>query len=128
MNGNAQKLLLGVATRLDLRNDQRMNGISARPAATGSVALWERHLGLAPSLRMLLQLKSLIMPPASKADFAECMRASGSRTPDGKVWSAVAVDTWSAELRRQGLLTRDHAFPDGRRRSSPALSRRRDPS
>src|SRR5260221_1585865 len=80
---------------------------AALPAAV--VVRWDRYLGLAPSLRLLPRLKSLIVPPATKSDFVECLRATGSRTPDGKGWSAVSVNTWSDELRRQGLMTADHA-------------------
>jgi len=77
------------------------------PAAV--VVRWNRYLGLASSLRLLLRLKSLIVPSATKSDFVECLRATGSRTPEGKAWSAVSVNTWSDELRRQGLMTADHA-------------------
>ena len=83
-----------------------MNAISPRsPAAT----LWDRYVRLPPSLRMLLRLKSLIVPGATKSEFVECIKASGSRTPDGKIWTAVSVNTWSDELRRQGLMTAENA-------------------
>ena len=83
-----------------------MNAISPRsPAAT----LWDRYVRLPPSLRMLLRLKSLIVPGATKSEFVECIKASGSRTPDGKTWTAVLVNTWSDELRRQGLMTAENA-------------------
>ncbi len=58
---------------------------------------------------MLLRLKSLIVPGATKSEFVECIKASGSRTPDGKIWTAVLVNTWSDELRRQGLMTAENA-------------------
>ncbi len=61
--------------------------------SAASAVLWDRYLGLAPSLRLLLRLKSLIMPPATRSDFVECLRATGSRTPDGKAWSAASVNT-----------------------------------
>src|SRR5258708_5513052 len=98
----------GVATRPDLPSDLPMI-VNPAGLSAALVVRWDRYLGLAPSLRQLLRLKSLIMPPATKSDFVECLRATGSRTADGKAWSAVSVNTWSDELRRQGLMTADHA-------------------
>ena len=84
-----------------------MNAISVRP----SPALWDRYVRLAPSLRLLLRLKSLIVPPAGKTEFVECLKATGSRTPDDKAWTAVSVNSWSDVLRHQGLMTADGACP-----------------
>ena len=83
-----------------------MNVTSPRPPAATP---WDRYVGLAPSLSRLLRLKSLIVPAGSKSEFVECLKASGSRTPDDKAWSAVSVNTWSDELRRQGLMTAENA-------------------
>ncbi len=88
----------------------QMNVISAKLPAD---KLWHRYIQLAPSLRLLLRLKSLIMPPATKTEFMDCLKATGSRTPDHKAWTAVSVNTWSDELRRQGLMTADNACPPG---------------
>ena len=110
INALAKDLPRGSTTCPDLPSDLRMN-VNPADLSAAAALLWDRYLGLAPSLRLLLRLKSLIMPPATKSDFVECLRATGSRTPDGKAWSAISVNTWSDELRRQGLMTADHACP-----------------
>ena len=81
--------------------------VTAAPPAT----LWDRYVQLTPGLRLLLRLKSLIVPPGTvtKADFVACLQATGSRAPDGKAWSGVAASTGFDALRRQGLLTADNA-------------------
>ena len=84
-----------------------MNVFSAAPPA----ALWDRYVQLTPGLRRLLWLKGLIVPPITKSDFVECLRATGSRAPDGKAWSAVSANTGFDALRRQWLMTSDNACP-----------------
>jgi superfamily II DNA or RNA helicase len=86
-----------------------MNAIAAHPSAP----LWDRYIRLAPSLRLLLRLKSLIVPPVAKSEFVECLKATGSQTPDGKAWTAVSVNAWSDELRHQGLMTGENTWPPG---------------
>jgi superfamily II DNA or RNA helicase len=83
-----------------------MNVILARPPDAG---LWDRYAALPPSLKLLLRLKSLIIPPVTKSEFVDCLKVTRSRTPDDKAWSAISVNTWCDELRGSGLLAPDNA-------------------
>ena len=74
-------------------------------------ALWDRYVSLLPNLKLLLRLKCLLVPAVTKSDFVECLKAAGSRAPDGKAWTVASVSNWCDELRRPGLLTADDACP-----------------
>ena len=74
-------------------------------------ALWDRYVSLLPNLKLLVRLKSLLVPPVTKSDFVECLKAAGSRTPDGRAWTVASVSSWCDELRRPGLLTADDGCP-----------------
>ena len=82
-----------------------MNAIAPRSQA----ALWEFYDRLAPSPKLAMRLKSLIHPAVTKAEFVECLKATGARSLDGKAWTAQMVHAMLDELRGMGLLTADHA-------------------
>ena len=86
----------------------RMNVILARPTRP---ALWERYVGLAPGPKLLLRLKSLMIPAPGKVAFAECVTKSGLRSTDGRIWSARSVAAMLDEMAGQGLLTPNLACP-----------------
>ena len=83
-----------------------MNAIAPHPQ---TAALLDRYKRLPPSLTLMLRLKSLIVPPAAKPEFLECLKATGLRARDGKAWASQLVSALLDELRSQGLLTNDHA-------------------
>jgi superfamily II DNA or RNA helicase len=79
--------------------------------ASSTFGPWQRYEELRPSVKQLLRLKSLMVPSVTKSEFVECLKAAGSRTPDGKAWSAISVNAWSDGFVKVGLLTPDHACP-----------------
>jgi superfamily II DNA or RNA helicase len=83
-----------------------MNAIIPQPSSANAL---NRYVQLPPSLKLLLRLKSLIVPAGTKSEFVECLRSTGSRTADGKAWSAISVNACCEELRRQNLMTSDQA-------------------
>jgi superfamily II DNA or RNA helicase len=85
-----------------------MNAILAKPPAD----LWDRYVQLDSGAKQLLWLKSLIVPAVTKAEFVECLKATGSRTPDGGAWTGPSVNLWTDRLGQQGLMTPDGACPD----------------
>ncbi len=82
-----------------------MTELLAHPPAA---ALWERYAALLPSLKTMLRLRALIVPATTKLLFVDCLKASDTRAPDGKAWSAVSINTLSDELRRQDLVTAEY--------------------
>ena len=74
-----------------------------------TAALLDRYNRLPPSLKLILRLKSLIVPPVAKPEFLDCLKASGLRARDGRAWASQLVSTSLDELRAQGLVTNDHA-------------------
>jgi superfamily II DNA or RNA helicase len=83
-----------------------MNVILARPSL---YIHWDRYIRLPPSLKMFVRLKSLLVPPVAKPEFMDCLKATGSRTRDGKAWTSQLVSGVLDELHDLGLLTKDHA-------------------
>ena len=83
-----------------------MNAISPHPQVA---VLWDRYIRLPPSLKLMLRLNSLIVPPAAKPEFLDCLKATGSRARNGKAWAVQLVSGLLDELRGQGLLTKDNA-------------------
>jgi superfamily II DNA or RNA helicase len=83
-----------------------MNAVLTLPPLPG---LLDRYNRLPLGQKMVLRLKSLLRPAASPAEFVECLKATGVRTPTGKAWSSPLVSAMEDELRRAGLLTREGA-------------------
>jgi hypothetical protein len=54
--------------------------------SANSAALWDRYLRLGPDARLVLRLKSLIVPAVTKTDFATCLARTGLRTVAGKAF------------------------------------------
>ena len=84
-----------------------MNTPFAKPPAD----LWDRYTQLDPDTKMLVRLKSLLVPAGTKAEFVECLKATGSRTSDGSAWTGPSVKLWTDRLGAQGLLTPDGSCP-----------------
>ena len=72
-------------------------------------ALLHRYDQLPLGQKTILRLKSLLLPAASPAEFVECLKATGVRTPSGKAWTSVLVSAMQDELRRAGFLTQQGA-------------------
>jgi superfamily II DNA or RNA helicase len=85
-----------------------MNAI--HPLQAGA-APFERTLRLPPDQRLILRLNSLLFPPATRNDFVECLKATGQRMPDGKVWTQAALSSKVDLLVKQGLLSVNFACP-----------------
>ncbi|PPQ30483.1 DEAD/DEAH box helicase [Rhodopila globiformis] len=81
-----------------------MNVIAAN---AHSAALWDRYVRLRPDARLILRLKSLIVPAVTKAEFLQCLTRTGLRTQTGKVWAAVTINPITNDLLSQGLLNAD---------------------
>ncbi len=80
-----------------------MNVILAPPTRAG---LWERYVQLAPGPKQLMRFKSMIVPAATRAQFADCVIRSGLRASEGRtVWAARSVQATLDGLINQGLLT-----------------------
>jgi hypothetical protein len=69
-----------------------------------STALRDRYARLAPDAKLILRLKSLIVPAVAKAEFAQCLARTGLRTRAGKVWTAAMIAPVINDLLSQGLL------------------------
>jgi superfamily II DNA or RNA helicase len=92
-----------------------MNVILARPSAVSSLAgLWDRYSRLPAGPKLLVRLKSLIFAATTKNEFIDCLRATGLRAPDDKMWQPQAVSAMLDNLLGQGLVTVNFAC-------SPAL-------
>ena len=83
-----------------------MNVILARPTLAG---LWEQYVQLPQSKKLMMQLKSLIGHPTSKAEFTECVRVSGEKMPTGHAWLGSSLTPVLDQLRNLGLLTASFA-------------------
>ena len=81
-----------------------MNAIAPRPS---SAALWDRYVRLPPDAKLVLRLKSLIVPGVPKGEFANVLVRAGLRTGAGKYWAHGAVHTVVNDLLRQGFLDAD---------------------
>jgi hypothetical protein len=83
-----------------------MNVVLTLPPQPG---LLDRYIRLPLGPKMVLRLKSLLLPAAAPAEFVACLKATGVRAPTGKAWTAPLVSGLQDELRRAGLLTREGA-------------------
>nr|WP_294518383.1 DEAD/DEAH box helicase [uncultured Rhodopila sp.] len=79
--------------------------MNAIPPHSTSIALWERYVRLPPHGKLMMRMKSLIVPAVGKADFNDCMARTRLRTGDDKVWAPQAINLVLTDLVRQGLLT-----------------------
>nr|WP_294511113.1 DEAD/DEAH box helicase [uncultured Rhodopila sp.] len=79
-----------------------MNAISPHPT---TAALWDRYVRLPPHGKLMMRMKSLIVPAVVKSDFNDCMARTRLPREDGKVWAPQAINLVLADLVRQGLLT-----------------------
>ena len=71
--------------------------------------LWDRYIGLLPGPKLVVRLKSLIVPAMTKSEFVDCIRATGIAPRTARQWSPQLVNALCDDLRRQGLLTADDA-------------------
>ena len=60
---------------------------------------------MAPIPKLFVRLKSLIFAATTKNEFVDCLRATGLRPPDGKMWQPQAVSAMLNDLLRQGMVT-----------------------
>jgi superfamily II DNA or RNA helicase len=81
-----------------------MNAIIPRPS---SAALWDRYVRLPPEAKLVLRLKSLIVPGVPRGEFANVLARTGLRTQAGRNWSAQSVNPVINDLLSQGFLTED---------------------
>ena len=72
-----------------------------------SAARWGRYARLGPDAKLILRLKSLIVPVVTKTEFAECLARTGLRTRAGKAWAAATINPGINDLLSQGLLNAD---------------------
>ncbi len=79
------------------------------PTRQSSPDLLARYAQLPPGPKLVLRLKTLLIPPVTKSEFVDCMKATGLRTRQDKAWSPQLVNAMLDELRSQGLLSNDHA-------------------
>jgi superfamily II DNA or RNA helicase len=59
---------------------------------------------LGPGAKLILRLKSLIVPAVTKTEFAGCLARTGLRTPAGKAWAAATINPVINDLLSQGFL------------------------
>jgi superfamily II DNA or RNA helicase len=81
-----------------------MNAISP---SLSSAALWDRYVRLPPEAKLVLRLKSLIVPGVPRGDFANVLARTGLRTIAGRSWSSQSVNPVINDLLSQGFLTAD---------------------
>lgn len=81
-----------------------MNAIA--PIAN-SAARWDCYVRLGPDARLILRLKSLIVPAVTKTEFAACLARTALRTGAGKAWAPVTINPVINDLLSQGLLNAD---------------------
>jgi hypothetical protein len=72
--------------------------------SANSAALWGRYVRLAPGAKLILRLKSLIVPAVTKSEFAECLARTGLRTHAGKARTGATINPVINDLLSQGLL------------------------
>ncbi len=66
--------------------------------------LLERYRGLAADAKTALRLKAMIGGDTNRSLFVACMAATGTRGPDGRVWSLKTVNSVLEQLRSKGLV------------------------
>ena len=92
-------------------NSQFSMSMNFIPARQSSPDPLDRYTQLPPGPKLVLRLKSLMLPGVTKSEFADCMKATGLRTRQDKAWSPQLINAMSDELRGQGLLTDGNACP-----------------
>ncbi len=81
-----------------------MNAISP---SLSSAALWDRYVRLPPGAKLVLRLKSLIVPGVPRGDFANVLARTGLRAIAGGSWSSQSVNPVINDLLSKGFLTAD---------------------
>jgi superfamily II DNA or RNA helicase len=84
-----------------------MNAISKtsrRLEPLASLDLWSRYQALSPAAKLVMQLKSLLVPHLTKQDFHAGVSGGGFKLPDGKALSAHHLKDILAELQDKQLL------------------------
>jgi superfamily II DNA or RNA helicase len=82
------------------------------PATDYSIR-WSRYHDLPATEKTVIRLKALIGSSTTKTVFVTAMVATGTRAPDGKPWSAKALNPMLDKLRATGLLDENLACDTG---------------
>jgi len=63
-----------------------------------------RYAALSPGLKLVMQMKSLLLFGTRPQDLLSCLRAARSKAPPGVSWTLAGMTAAHAALRREGLL------------------------